>query len=446
MTHEGELIAGRYRLQRKIGRGAMGVVWQAQDERLKRPVAVKQLLPDSALDDTAPFRSVMRAMREARVAARLKHPHAIAVYDVAEQDGTPFLVMEYLPSRPLTEILAEHGPLESGRVAAIGIQIASALAAAHEREILHRDVTPNNVLIGDDGTAKIADFGISHATGEGTMTGQGMVVGTPAFLAPEVADGKEPGYPSDVFSLGSTLYTALEGTPPYGTDDNQIALLKRVAHDGITAPRNTGPVANVLMRMLRQDPGERPSSAQAEMMLRAAVEGGEPVLPDTKRIPSLVQRPLLRFAVAGLAVAGAIVAGILIFDREPSGPVQSAQEGPVESSRPLPSTTQTEPHCVARYEVTNRWPGGAEIRISVRNERPSKLTGWEVSWTLPSGTRIANLWNGDLAQEGDKVTVTNLDWNATLPGNQSTTFGLIATSDGHDEDPPVAECRTFGPR
>jgi serine/threonine protein kinase len=442
LTHEGELIAGRYRLQRKIGRGAMGVVWQAQDERLKRPVAVKQLLPDSALDDTAPFRSVMRAMREARVAARLKHPHAIAVYDVAEQDGTPFLVMEFLPSRPLTELLAEHGSLEPGRVTEIGIQIASALAAAHEREILHRDVTPNNVLIGDDGTAKIADFGISHATGEGTMTGQGMVVGTPAFLAPEVADGKEPGYPSDVFSLGSTLYTALEGTPPYGTDDNQIALLKRIAHDGITAPRNTGPLANVLMRMLRHDPEERPTSAQAEMMLRAAAEGGETDLPDTKRIPPLTRRPLLRFVVAGVVVAGGIVAGVSIFDREPSGTVQSAPE----PSKPLPNTTPPPPHCMARYEVTNRWPGGAEIQISVRNERPSKLTGWEVSWTLAPGTRIANLWNGDLAQNGDKVTVTNLDWNATLPANQSTTFGLIATSDGQDEDPPVAECRTFGPR
>lgn len=446
MTHEGELIAGRYRLQRKIGRGAMGVVWQAKDERLKRSVAIKQLLSDSALDDTAPFRSVVRAMREARVAARLKHPHAITVYDVAEQDGTPFLVMEYLPSRPLTELLADHGPLEPGRVAEIGIQIASALAAAHEREIVHRDVTPNNVLIADDGTAKIADFGVSHATGEGTMTGRGMIVGTPAFLAPEVADGKEPGYPSDVFSLGSTLYTALEGTPPYGTDDNQIALLKRIAHDGITAPRNTGAVANVLMRLLRQAPEERPTSAQTEMMFRAAAEGGEPSLPGTKRLPPLARRPILRFAVAALVVLGGIVAGVSIFDREPSGTVQAAQEKPAEPTKPVPSTTAPPPHCVARYEVTNRWPGGAEIRISVRNERPSKLTGWEVSWTLAPGTRIANLWNGDLAQEGDKVTVTNLDWNATLPANQSTTFGLIATSDRKDEDPPVAECRTFGPR
>ncbi|ANN17353.1 serine/threonine protein kinase [Amycolatopsis orientalis] len=436
MTREGELVAGRYRLERKVGRGAMGVVWQARDERLGRTVAVKQLLPGTVPDD-APFRSIVRAMREARVAAKLKHPHAVTVYDVAEQDGTPFLIMEFLPSRPLTDLLADEGPLPAGRVAELGAQIASALAAAHADGILHRDVTPNNVLITEDGRAKIADFGLSHAAGEGTMTGGGLVVGTPAFLSPEVADGEEPGYPSDVFSLGSTLYTALEGAPPFGTDGNQIALLKRVARGEITAPRNSGPLTDVLLRLLRHTPGERPDMAEAERMLAAVAEGRPAVLAGTKRLPAPTGRSKLPLAIgAGVAVAGAVLAGILLFD---GGPAEKPVAAP-----PVPgqSTTVERPVCEARYEVTNRWPGGSEIRVSVRNAKDTRLTGWEVSWTMPPGTRIANLWNGSLAQDGDRVRVSELDWNAVLPAGGTTTFGFIATTDDGGGTPPVAECRS----
>ncbi|MFK0245535.1 protein kinase [Amycolatopsis azurea] len=425
------IIAGRYRLERKVGRGAMGVVWRARDERLDRTVAVKQLLPDNSSDD-APFRSIVRAMREARVAARLKHPHAVTVYDVAEQDGTPFLVMEFLPSRPLTDLLADDGPLPAGRVAELGAQIASALAAAHEDGILHRDVTPNNILITKDGQAKIADFGLSHAAGEGTMTGGGLVVGTPAFLSPEVADGEDPGYPSDVFSLGSTLYTALEGAPPFGTDGNQIALLKRVARGEITAPRTTGPLTDVLLRLLRRDPGERPDMAEAERMLAAVADGRPAILSGTKRLPAPTRRSKLPFAIAGgVVVAGGVLAGILLFDDDPPAPMAA----------PTPPATP-KPACEARYEVASRWPGGSEIRVSVRNSQDKRLTGWEVSWTLPPGTRIANLWNGSLAQDGDRVRVSEVDWNAVLPAGGTTTFGFIATTGDDGGDAPVAECRT----
>lgn len=441
MTREGELIAGRYRLRRKVGRGAMGVVWQAEDERLRRAVAVKQLLPDATAADDAQFRPLVRAMREARVAARLKHPHAVTVYDVVEEDGTPFLVMEFLPSRPLTELLADHGPLPPGRVAELGGQIASALSAAHADKILHRDVTPNNVLIAEDGAAKIADFGLSHAMGEGTMTGGGLVVGTPAFLSPEVADGEEPDYPSDVFSLGSTLYTAMEGAPPFGTDGNQIALLKRVAHGEVTAPRQTGPLAEVLLRMLQHDPQERPTMAEAERMLTAVAEGRPALLSGTKRLPAPVRRSRLPFAIAaGAVVAAGVVAGILLFDGDEPGVPVAGPPADERTSAPA-STTSAQPQCEARYEVTNTWPGGSEIRVSVRNAQDTRITGWEVSWTLTPGTRISGLWNGSLKQEGDKVRVTDLDWNAILPAGGTTTFGLIATTDDRDGDPPVAVCR-----
>ncbi|MFE6612221.1 serine/threonine-protein kinase [Amycolatopsis sp. NPDC057786] len=427
------IIAGRYRLEHQVGRGSMGVVWQARDERLDRTVAVKQLLPDTAPGD-APFRSIVRAMREARVAARLKHPHAVTVYDVVEQDGTPYLIMEFLSSRPLTELLADHGTLPAGRVAELGAQIASALAAAHEDGILHRDVTPNNILITEDGQAKIADFGLSHATGEGTMTGDGLVVGTPAYLSPEVADGEEPGYPSDVFSLGSTLYTVLEGAPPFGTDGNQIALLKRVARGEITPPRSTGPLTDVLLRLLRRDPRERPDMAEAERMLAAVADGRPVILSGTKRLPAPARRSRLPFAIAGgVVVAGGVLAGVLLFDGDPP-------DAAAPVAAPLPSAA--EPVCEARYEIANRWPGGSEIRVSVRNAQDTRLTGWEVSWTLPPGTRIANLWNGSLAQDGDRVRVSELDWNAVLPAGGTTTFGFIATTEDDGGAVPVAACRS----
>ncbi|MER6671517.1 protein kinase, partial [Amycolatopsis japonica] len=376
----------------------------------------------------------VRAMREARVAARLKHPHAVTVYDVVEQDGTPFLVMEYLPSRPLTDLLAGEGPLPAGRVAELGARIASALAAAHEDGILHRDVTPNNILITGDGQAKIADFGLSHATGEGTMTGGGLVVGTPAYLSPEVADGEEPGYPSDVFSLGSTLYTVLEGAPPFGTDANQIALLKRVARGEIVTPRTTGPLTDVLLRMLRRDPAERPDMAEAERMLTAVADGRPAILAGTKRLPAPTRRSRLPLAIAGgVVVAGGVLAGILLFDGDAPDAV-----APVAA----PSPPAAKPVCEARYEIANRWPGGSEIRVSVRNAQDTRLTGWEVSWTLPPGTRIANLWNGSLAQDGDRVRVSELDWNAVLPAGGTTTFGFIATTEDDGGDAPVAVCRS----
>ncbi|MFI5564253.1 protein kinase [Amycolatopsis japonica] len=427
------VIAGRYRLEREVGRGSMGVVWRARDERLDRTVALKQMLPDSS-PDGAPFRSIVRAMREARVAARLKHPHAVTVYDVVEQDGTPFLVMEYLPSRPLTDLLADDGPLPAGRVAELGARIASALAAAHDDGILHRDVTPNNILITGDGQAKIADFGLSHATGEGTMTGGGLVVGTPAYLSPEVADGEEPGYPSDVFSLGSTLYTMVEGAPPFGTDANQIALLKRVARGEIVAPRTTGPLTDVLLRMLRRDPAERPDMAEAERMLTAVADGRPAILAGTKRLPAPIRRSRLPLAIAGgVVVAGGVLAGILLFDGDAPDAVT-----PVAA----PSPSAAKPVCEARYEIANRWPGGSEIRVSVRNAQDTRLTGWEVSWTLPPGTRIANLWNGSLAQDGDRVRVSEVDWNAVLPAGGTTTFGFIATTEDDGGNAPVAVCRS----
>ncbi|MGH3887676.1 MAG: protein kinase domain-containing protein [Pseudonocardiaceae bacterium] len=293
MTDVGELIAERYRLTSRLGTGAMGVVWQARDERLHRAVAVKQLLLSSGLSDIEADEANRRAMREARITARLHHPHAIAVYDVVEHEGQPCLIMEYLPSTSLATALSTQGVLRPGQVAKIGGQIASALAAAHKAGIVHRDIKPGNVLLTDDETAKITDFGVSHAIGDVTVTATGILVGTPAYLAPEVAQGHSAGFPSDVFSLGSTLYTALEGTPPFGLTNNAIALLHHVASSEITPPSQSGPLTPVLLRLLQRNPEQRPTMQQAQDSLTtlaaalAEPEGG----PSTPALPLSRQDP-----------------------------------------------------------------------------------------------------------------------------------------------------------
>jgi eukaryotic-like serine/threonine-protein kinase len=218
MTQLRRVVAGRYELRERIGSGSMGVVWRAHDEVLHRTVAIKQLIPAPGLEGPAIEQAIARARREARTAARLRHRNAVTLFDVVEEDGMPWLVMEYLPAKSLAQRLAAEGALPPAEVAGIGVQVASALIEAHRVGIVHRDVKPGNILITDDGTAKLVDFGISRTVGDVTLTATGLVLGTPAYLAPEVAEGERQTPASDVFSLGATLNRAVEGIPPFGSD------------------------------------------------------------------------------------------------------------------------------------------------------------------------------------------------------------------------------------
>src|SRR5215218_4080348 len=244
----------------------MGTVWLARDELLGRQVAVKQVLTPAGVSAEEADQQRQRALREGRIAARLSHPHAISVYDVALETGQPWLVMEYLPSRSLATVLTEDGVLRADQVAQIGAQVADALAATHAAGIVHRDVKPANILIGEggpvEGLVKITDFGISHASGDVTLTQTGQITGTPAYLAPEVAQGQPMTDASDVFSLGATLYTCIEGQPPFGVEDNALGMLHRVAGGQIVPPRRSGPLTDPLLRMLAAEPGDRPSMAE----------------------------------------------------------------------------------------------------------------------------------------------------------------------------------------
>ncbi|HTF48928.1 MAG TPA: serine/threonine-protein kinase [Pseudonocardia sp.] len=272
------VLAQRYRLEERVGAGSMGAVWRATDELLGRTVAVKQLLlqpgaPGFGTQGQELDEARQRIMREGRLAARLQHQHAIAVFDVVLHNDTPWLVMEYLPSRTLGALLVEEGPLGPRDVAAIGRQIADGLAAAHAAGIVHRDIKPGNVLIGPDGIVKITDFGVSRAADDVQLTRTGLIAGTPAYLAPETARGLNPTTASDVFALGSTLYTAVEGEPPFGLDENAYALLYKVGAGTIRPPERAGPLTGALLHMLRTEPDERPTAARAREELAAVVSG-----------------------------------------------------------------------------------------------------------------------------------------------------------------------------
>jgi hypothetical protein len=386
---EGHLVAGRYRLVSRVGTGAMGVVWQGHDERLDRPVAIKKLLLRPGLSPGKSAEAVARCLREGRLAARLHHPNAITVFDVVDEDGVPNLVMEFMRSRSVATAIAEDGPLPPGEVAAIGAQVAAALAAAHAAGIVHRDITPGNVLIGEDGSAKLTDFGISRAADDVAVTKSGMVAGTPAYLAPEVAHGAEPTPASDVFSLGSTLYAAVEGEPPFGLGPNVLGVLHAAACGKINPPHRAGPLTDVLLALLTCDPAARPTAAEAHDLL-AAVGSREPappvvVPPPDVPPPTEVIRPLAAPAAAGrprgpLAVAGVffvalIAVGLWLLDgRATVVPTQDRDPAGGSVHRQVPGTSVSVPVEPAAGEPVqvDQTPGSSAT--TPRREAPTTTT------------------------------------------------------------------------
>jgi serine/threonine protein kinase len=263
----GDRIAGRYRLEQAVGSGGNGVVWRAFDEQLGRVVALKRAIPG----DPGPYSEQLQQLRrEARLLAQLNHPNIVTLFDVLDDGSDCWLVMEYVPAQSL----AERGVQPAAVAAAIGAQIADALAAVHAKGILHRDVKPANVLMTSEWQAKLGDFGISRVlAGDETVTGSTVLAGTPGYLAPEVANGSDPTAASDVFSLGSTLYAAVEGTSPVGdTTDNAFLRLRRAAEGRIRPCSTNTPLTPVLTQLLQVDPRKRPTAAQAKELLARAAE------------------------------------------------------------------------------------------------------------------------------------------------------------------------------
>lgn len=358
------LIARRYQLTGQIGTGAMGVVWRATDQLLGRTVAVKQVLMGPGLSPAAEQEGKRRAMREGRIAARLHHPNAVTIFDVVDEDDQPWLVMEYVNARSLAAVLADGRVLDPVEVARIGAKVADALAAAHDAGIVHRDVKPGNILIGDDGTVKLTDFGISRAVGDVTVTATGLMAGTPAYLAPEVARGEEPVPASDVFALGSTLYTAVEGRAPFGGTDNALAVLHAVARAQVDPPRRAGPLGPVLMDLLAAAAADRPTMRQAKAALEAVAAGRTPVISPTKTlakpvpppapyVPPPAQPKRRMITVVGLVIASVLIAGgvvAAIVTTRGSGQESTISASSTASSSttaPVTTTTTTTTHSAA---------------------------------------------------------------------------------------------------
>jgi hypothetical protein len=269
----GRLITGRYRLGSVIGHGGMGVVWRARDELLGRDVAVKELSWPPDLTEQERQTACRRTVREARTAARLTHPNIIRIYDVVEEDdGQPWIVMELLPYRSLRDLVQEEGPLDPARAAQVGLGILAALRAAHAEGIVHRDVTPANILVGPGERAVLTDFGIARAAGSQTLTNAGTLVGSPSYIAPERARGASAGPPGDLWGLGASLYTAVEGHPPFERP-HALATLTAVVADEPERAGHAGPLWPLISALLRKDPDARPDEAEAERLLRGVAHG-----------------------------------------------------------------------------------------------------------------------------------------------------------------------------
>ncbi len=270
VTGTGRLIAGRYRLQEPIGRGAMGIVWRGRDELLDRDVAVKEVQITSHASPADAEVIYQRTLREARTAARLSHPSVVKVFDVVEESGTPWIVMELVEARSLDQVIAEDGPLPPDQAADLGTNLVSALADAHSAGVLHRDVKPSNVLVTKDGRAVLTDFGIATFAEDLALTQAGMVVGTPGFTAPERIRGDVATPASDLWSLGATLYAAVEGRGPFDrVGGSSVISAGVVAEDAPRAP-SAGPLGPVIDALLSRDPGTRPDATTAARLLADA--------------------------------------------------------------------------------------------------------------------------------------------------------------------------------
>jgi serine/threonine protein kinase len=273
VTGPGHVVAGRYELLQVIGHGAMGTVWRARDLVLAREVAVKEVRHPGlwSAQDRAVARE--RSLREARVAARLTHPGVVTVHDVIEAEGSPWIVMELVRARSLARMIAEDGPMPPARAAEIGTVLLEALGTAHAAGIVHRDVKPGNVLITAEGRAVLTDFGIATVAGDPGLTQAGMVMGTPGFCAPERIRGAPASPASDLWSLGATLYAAVEGHGPFDCQGSAMAVLANIVHGDPPAAGSAGPLGPVITALMNRDPAARPDAAAARQLLSTACDG-----------------------------------------------------------------------------------------------------------------------------------------------------------------------------
>ena len=321
----------------------MGVVWQARDELLKRDVAVKELVWPPDFTEAEQETACRRAVREAQMAGRLAHVNVVRIYDILQEDGHPWIIMELLPYQSLRDLVRADGPLAPAQAARIGLGVLAALGAAHAEGVLHRDVKPANILVGPDGRIVLTDFGIARAVDSPTLTAAGALVGSPSYIAPERARGGLSSPAGDLWGLGASLYAAVEGHPPFERDA-PLATLTAVVLDEPEEAVHAGPLWPVISGLLRKDPDERFDAAETERMLREVSDHDEParvespsrrirpafwrVRPASSRVPPVPQSAVdSELAAGGLAAAAPLTPAL--------GGEKSAREPPAADEAPI---------------------------------------------------------------------------------------------------------------
>ncbi|MEU0245797.1 serine/threonine-protein kinase [Streptomyces sp. NPDC006235] len=395
----GRLIAGRYRLIAKLGHGGMGTVWRAKDETVDREVAVKEPRVPEHLPERERANAFERMRREARAAARLDHPAVVDVHDVAVVEGQPWIVMELVRGRSLGDALQE-GTLSAREAARIGLEVLGALEAAHAAGILHRDVKPDNVLLGRYDRVVLTDFGIAQIEGETSLTDTGGFVGSPEYIAPERVLGQRPGPASDLWSLGVVLYAATEGVSPFRRS-NTPATLQSVLNAMPAPPASAqGPLAEAITGLLHKDPARRPDAARVRALLEAAAN--PPAVQATQVVPMTGgQDRRLRlgrkgWAGLGAAVVAAAVTAYLVLANPFAGPLPEGwttrQEKDLAASlavpgdyqRTLPDRQSDQDHWV-RY---TDWSGSIWIGLTL--DKKSEDTGRAIA-----GSAAAEMYDDD---------------------------------------------------
>ncbi|WP_268961490.1 serine/threonine-protein kinase [Nonomuraea cypriaca] len=391
------LVGGRYRLLRTIGQGGMGTVWQAHDEVLGRDVAVKEVLPSRDLSEPEREEFAVRTFREARAAGRVAHPGVAAVYDVLEERGHPWIVMQLVHSRTLGELIRDDGPMPPMAAANVGLQLLEALRAAHAAGVLHRDVKPDNVLLTRDGRAVLTDFGIATTEDEDPVTRTGVLIGTPAFMAPERAAGGGARPASDLWSLGVTLYMAVEGHSPFHRD-NALATLGAVMHAEPEPLARAGVLAPVLLGLLRKNPAERMTLEEAERRVTAILAGGAPERTGPVTVPEPARRrrrpPMAAVGAGALAVA-VITGGAAWWSTRPGDTVRTPLPGPAvvttfTTAPPSPSPEAPSPETPSPEAPSSEPPSMTESTSPPTREQPrspsEKPTESETREESPSET------------------------------------------------------------
>ena len=282
------LIGGRYRLSVQLGSGAMGTVWSGYDEVLRRRVAVKELKVPPGVPQREAMAMRERMLREARALGGLSHPNVITVYDVVDAGGEPMVVLEMVPSRNLATLISEQGVLTTAQAAVVGFATSAALRAAHRAGITHRDVKPGNVLVAHDGQVKLTDFGIARNVADAPMTTAGLVLGSPAYIAPEVAAGQPVTPAADLWGLGATLFAAVEGRPPYDVRGDPVSTITEVVDGEVPRPSAGGPVADVIAALMVKEPAKRMSLGEVRRRLRPLIgDPDDPLYPGSPDAPTM---------------------------------------------------------------------------------------------------------------------------------------------------------------